>query len=411
MARHRRDDIARPLCIAVRHVLDAADDADGIHFRFARGQRLHQADDAGSARHVALHVFHAGRRLDRNAARVETDALADEGDRRLALLAAVPAHDDDAAVAPRPLTDAEQRAHAELGHRLDVEHLDGDADFFQHLRAAGEFFRIENVGRFVDQIARHQNAAGDRFARHVSLARRRDVASGNGDAALLRRLFVVLALGLVAVESIGAQQHALRQIGGRFGRHFAAGRQFGKDRCIAGAGRQLAQGGTAKFDEVLRLEVGELAGADHGQAVDFQPFRHDQIERFAALACEALGFGGAGDQASGRPQRLGGRGAEFEPVIAKYHQNPPLRCGERAKCNLGGVGHREASLFWSGCVVWSSFGQHAYGAPPAALQSPCRAVLRGFQEFDSQRGPWQKSGGRRYLLARIDPAGLVSRAA
>ena len=102
-----------------------------LNARLARGQRLHQPDDAGRARHVALHVLHAGGRLDRDAAGVEAHALADEGDRRLACLAAVPAHHHDAALARRTLANAEQRAHAELVHRLDVEHLDGDADFFQ----------------------------------------------------------------------------------------------------------------------------------------------------------------------------------------------------------------------------------------------------------------------------------------
>ena len=70
---------------AVGHVLDQPDGADGVDFRLARGQRVHQADDAGGARHVALHVLHARAGLERNAARIETDALADEGDRLRAL--------------------------------------------------------------------------------------------------------------------------------------------------------------------------------------------------------------------------------------------------------------------------------------------------------------------------------------
>ena len=55
----------------------------------------------------------------------------------------------------RALADAEQRVHAELLHRLDVEHLDRDAELLQRRGAAGEFLRIEHVGRLVDQVARH----------------------------------------------------------------------------------------------------------------------------------------------------------------------------------------------------------------------------------------------------------------
>ena len=80
LARHRGDDVARPLCRARRHVLDKADDADRIHLGLARGQQPHQADDDGGAGHVPFHVVHAGGRLDRDAAGVEGDALADERD-------------------------------------------------------------------------------------------------------------------------------------------------------------------------------------------------------------------------------------------------------------------------------------------------------------------------------------------
>ena len=81
LAGHRGDDVAGTLRIAVGHVLDEADDADDVDLGLARGQRVHQADHGSRAAHVALHVLHAGGRLDRNAAGVEDDALADEGDR------------------------------------------------------------------------------------------------------------------------------------------------------------------------------------------------------------------------------------------------------------------------------------------------------------------------------------------
>ena len=88
LAGHRGDDIAGPLCGAVGHVLDQSDDADGIDLRLARGERMHQPGDRRGAAHVALHVLHAGGGLDRDAAGVEDDALADEGERLLLGLAA-----------------------------------------------------------------------------------------------------------------------------------------------------------------------------------------------------------------------------------------------------------------------------------------------------------------------------------
>jgi hypothetical protein len=60
---------------------------------------------------------------------VEAHALADEGHRLLAFLAAVPAHDHGAARLRRTLANAEQRAHPQLLHRLHVEHVDIDAEF------------------------------------------------------------------------------------------------------------------------------------------------------------------------------------------------------------------------------------------------------------------------------------------
>ena len=60
---------------------DQPDRAYDVRLGLALRQRMHQADHAGCARHVALHVLHAGRGLDRNAAGIEADALADKGER------------------------------------------------------------------------------------------------------------------------------------------------------------------------------------------------------------------------------------------------------------------------------------------------------------------------------------------
>ena len=297
-----------------------ADDADGVDLRFTRGQRLHEAGDASGARHVALHVLHAGGALDRDAAGVEAHALADESDRRLAGLAAVPAHHHDAALACGALADAEQRVHAELLHRLEVEHFDRDAGFFQRQRAAGEFFRIEHVGGFVHEVARQQHAAGDRLARRIGFAHGGDVADRDRHATLGRRLLVVFALGLVAVEGVSAQHHAKREVGNQFGFQRAAG-QFGEHHAFAGGERQFAHGEPAEFEHVFLLEILGLAGADHDQAGDLQSLRHDQLERGAALAGKAFGLGGARHQTGGGPQRFCGGRSEFERIVAEHDED------------------------------------------------------------------------------------------
>ncbi|MHC2280576.1 hypothetical protein ACVME8_007219 [Bradyrhizobium diazoefficiens] len=109
------------------------------------------------------------------------DALADEGDRGLALLAAVPAHDYGAARPRRALADAEQRAHAELVHRLDVEHLDLDAELAEQACAAREFLGEKHIRRLVDEVARDDHAVDDMAGRGKRLLGRGDIAHRKRD--------------------------------------------------------------------------------------------------------------------------------------------------------------------------------------------------------------------------------------
>src|SRR5690606_5860257 len=127
LAGHGGDDITRALRVAVRHVLDKTDDADGIGLRLASSQRVHGANNGGCATHVALHVFHAAGRLDRDAARVEHNTLADEGDRLLLRLAVQPLHDYQTRRTDGALRYAEQRTHAETLHFALGKDLDLDA--------------------------------------------------------------------------------------------------------------------------------------------------------------------------------------------------------------------------------------------------------------------------------------------
>ena len=76
--------------------------------------------------------------LMRDAAGIEAHALADEGDRLRLALAAVPAHDHDAALVLRALPDAEQRIHAELLHLPSTSRISTvDAELLQARRRGG----------------------------------------------------------------------------------------------------------------------------------------------------------------------------------------------------------------------------------------------------------------------------------
>ncbi len=87
LAGQRLDDIARPLGIAIRHVLDKADGPDHIDGRPCGSQAHASSQRQRQHRHIALHILHAGSRLDRDAAGIEHDTLADEGERLITILA------------------------------------------------------------------------------------------------------------------------------------------------------------------------------------------------------------------------------------------------------------------------------------------------------------------------------------
>ena len=60
-----------------------------LSFGLSSASARKRAEHAGGAAHVELHLVHLGRRLERDAAGVEGDALADQHHRRLRLGGAV----------------------------------------------------------------------------------------------------------------------------------------------------------------------------------------------------------------------------------------------------------------------------------------------------------------------------------
>ncbi len=333
---HRGDDVAGALGIAVGHVLDEPDHPHGVDLRLAPGEGVHQADDAGGSRHVALHVLHPGGRLDRYAPGIEADALADEGDRRRAALAPVPAHHRDPALPGGSLVDAEQGGHAEFPHGLLVEHLDGDAELLELGRPTSEFDGKQHVGRLVDQIAGQGHAVGNRLPAAPGLAGAGHVADAKRHPRPRRLVFAFLALRLVAIERIGPQPHPQGDIRCLLGLQ-RAGRQLEQHRRLDGRARNPAHDGAAELHEVGFF--GGLAGPHHGEPRRLQAGRNHDLEGRAGLSGEPVGARRAGEKIPGRLENGPRRGSEPQFVIGKNNQDAPARCREGGESELHGFGH------------------------------------------------------------------------
>ena len=205
LAGHGGDDVAWTLGVAIRHVLDQAEDADRVDLGLAASQDVHHAGDRSSAAHVPLHVLHAVGRLDADASGIEADTLAHESHGLGGGIGrAIPAQDDHLALAHAPLADPEQGPHTQLTHLLLAQDLDRQAQGLQGLNPPCELGRIEDVGRLGDEVAgeddgvrqgrksRHGLGGGGGMGRH-------DLGADD------RGLLVGSFPGPVFVETIGAQ--------------------------------------------------------------------------------------------------------------------------------------------------------------------------------------------------------------
>jgi hypothetical protein len=146
--------VTGPLRSGRRHVLGHRHGGDHIDRQLLLGGKDHSGDHCCGTAHIGGHVMHVGRRLDGDAAGVERDALADQGDLLGLALGAVVREPHQTRRARRALADADHATIAVLGQGLVVEHLDLEARrFTQSLCALGEFGRIQMTRRGVDEIA------------------------------------------------------------------------------------------------------------------------------------------------------------------------------------------------------------------------------------------------------------------
>ena len=292
LAGHRGDDVPRALSVAVRHVLDEAEDADRVHLGLAGGERAHDACDRGGPAHVGLHLLHPVRRLDGDAAGVKGHALADEGDRLgLGVLGAHPLDDGELAFPAAALPDAEQCAHTELLHLHLAEDLDRQAMSLQRLHAGREFYGVQDIGGFGHEVPGKGDGVRQSGERRIGLGggvRRRRLDDDLGHRRLRFRLF----LGPVTIKPVGGETDAEGGLRGDVRGHIA---QTHDQSLEASRGQRLPGGRSGGFGE----GGGDLAlgaRADQQDAGGAVRRARDQFQRLALGARIA----GRGD----RPAKL-----------------------------------------------------------------------------------------------------------
>ena len=320
LSRHRRDNVARPLRLAVGHILDEPDGTDHVDLGLARSECPHQPNDASGSGHVAFHVLHALRRLDRNAPAIEAHALADERYRVGAAFAAVPPHDHNLRFMRRALAHSDKRPHAEFLHRRHVKNLDQDTEFSQIGRAASELPRIEYVGRLVDQVTCQHDTVGEPHGTCPGLFGGDWVGAREIHLDLGRPFLAFLALGLIAIEAVRAQTRAEYQTGNLIA-FKRARRKFGHNRRLRGSAGHSAHGDTAQSDKVAIFQVSLLANADHDQTRRVETRRRNDIESRSAFSGEPICSRGAAQVIADRGQNLLSCWPELQVFRTERNQN------------------------------------------------------------------------------------------
>ncbi len=297
------DHVARLDGTAVGHVLAGGDEADHVDGGPQLGQRAEHAQHAGGAAHVELHLVHFAGGLDRDAAGVEGDALADERHGRLGAARTLVAQLDEAQGLLGALGHRHEGAHAELLHFRGAHDLDLDGPVLgERLRGAGQQGGRGVVAGAVGPFAGVSDAQRQRrSAREAGLGRR-----GIGHADHHARERPRLGLGFGGRIDVAGFRHGL---------HGRAG-----CRTAVGQGREA-----------------------HGRAFDLGrlPVRRRTGQRLAHGARTAV----AGTQQQHAPRRDGGRLIERQ-ALAGLGLEVPLadrqrhQGGERVAAGLEAFGYQ-----------------------------------------------------------------------
>ena len=208
---HRGDDVARLGGAARWHVFARGDDADDVQLQVHFADGAEGAQYRGGAAHVVLHFIHARTGLDRNAARVEGDALANQDHWRILGFAAHVLQDDEFRRLFAAVGDGQEAAHFQRFELFAVQHFDFKLVIFgQLLGRVGQVGRVGDVGRQVAQLARQVGTVGDgdglrqRAARSACRRRRQDDLAH----ARWRRIFFAFLRVAAVFAVVGGLHHA-----------------------------------------------------------------------------------------------------------------------------------------------------------------------------------------------------------
>ena len=293
------------------------------------GERLHHARDDAGAAHVHRHLFHAAGGLDRDAAGVEDDALADQRERP-GVAAALPLHHHDLGRAVRPLPHREQRPHPELLELGLLQHLDLDAERPELLEPAGELGGGEDVRGLADEVAGEVDPGGLGRERREGGLRGFRVAHDEADGAV--RLRRILLAGAVVVEGVGLEVEPLGDLGDpRLVAAEHGERHGGVEAGDRGAGeaRLGRRGAFRQLDDLNRLRR------------EARRMREEMAAPGLGLA-EGVAADEAGDGALAQPVHLPRQGVERVGSV-REHGDPPLDSGD-----FGALGGNESGLQWRG---------------------------------------------------------------
>ena len=287
------DYIARLVRGPAGQVLAGAEVGAHRERRLQRSDQPHCRDHRGRACHVRLHVLHALRGLQREAAGVERDGLSDQGHRLAAGASGLVRDADELRLFGAAPRDAEEQVHAQLRDLRSSEHLALEAQLFRNLpRLRGQRARSRVAGRLVHQVARGADRVGDLASepRGVSEHAGRFAGDQQIDTGQLEGLLLLL----VAVEGVGTERRAFR---GRLDGIRAVERSGDRERLRAGCPRQLDRARRRGAELLQRpIAIFLLAYPDRRKALRPELAVRVQREDLAFLPGEVLFLGAAGEQ-------------------------------------------------------------------------------------------------------------------
>ncbi len=253
----RADDVARPGRVAREHVLGRGDDDQHAQGQLELGDRAEGGERRRGPAHVRLHVLLGGGGLQRVAARVERDPLADdpEDELRVGGRLRLVAQRDEARRVVAPRGDRDERAHAGGLHLLGAHDVGGDAGepLLDLTGDLGQAERGERVRRRVHEIARAVRPPCDERSSLCAVERVGRARAAEDERLERRRL---LRLGLPAPGVVAAEHQPVDDRAGLLRRVEPPG---DRARAPVGDGRRR---------RAQRIRVGGLA-----QAGDRQPLR------------------------------------------------------------------------------------------------------------------------------------------